>query len=144
MVRAPGEPRTLLFRPRHRLRHRLEFESVYGARMVAKQGPLTVFGLPSGRAEARLGLSVGRRVGNAVMRNALKRRIREAFRMVRPVFERSGSALDVVVVVGPHEVLEGDAYRRLLEAAGARIWKQADRRHREAGPPPVQNPGGAT
>lgn len=142
MVRASGEPRTFLFRPRHRLRHRLEFAAVYGARLIAKQGPLTIFGLPGDRAEARLGLSVGRRVGNAVVRNGAKRRIREAFRVSRPTFERPGAALDIVVVVAPHNPLEAEAYRRLLEAGGAGIWKQVDRRARNASPNPLRKDGG--
>jgi ribonuclease P protein component len=118
----------LVFRPRHRLRHKREFDAVYAARVVAKQGPLTVFGLPNGVAEARLGLSVGRRVGNAVARNAAKRRVREAFRMVRAAFERDGNALDVVVAVSPHARLGGDGYRDLMVAAAARLWKQWDKR----------------
>jgi len=134
MVRPTGEPRSLIFRPRHRLRHRQEFAAVYDARMSARQGPLTVFGMPSGRPEARLGLSVGRRVGNAVVRNGAKRRIREAFRMVRPVFERPDGALDVVVVVVAHEPLSPEDYRGFLEAAAARIWKQVDRRGRDSVP----------
>ena len=140
MGRAPGEPRTNLFRPRHRLRHRLEFDAVYAARMVAKQGPLTIFGLPTARPEARLGLSVGRRVGNAIARNAAKRRIREAFRVSRSAFERADAALDIVVVVLPHEPLEGDAYRRLLEFAATRIWKQVDRQRRDTPPNPSPTP----
>jgi ribonuclease P protein component len=118
----------LVFRPRHRLRHKREFDAVYAARVVAKQGPLTVFGLPNGLAESRLGLSVGRRVGNAVARNAAKRRVREAFRMVRAAFERDGEALDVVVAVSPHALLGGEGYRELMLAAAARLWKQWDKR----------------
>ena len=120
----------LVFRPRHRLRHKREFEAVYAARVVAKQGPLTVFGVPNGLSEARLGLSVGRRVGNAVARNAAKRRVREAFRMVRGLFEREGGALDVVVAVSPHALLGGEGYRELMAAAAARLWKQWDKRDR--------------
>jgi ribonuclease P protein component len=42
----------------------------------------------------RLGLSVGRKVGNAVVRNRWKRRIREAFRQLQPELSEG---LDLVV-----------------------------------------------
>lgn len=124
----------LTFRRRHRLGHAREFQAVYVARAVAKQGPLTVFGLPNERGEARLGLSVGRRAGGAVVRTAAKRRVREAFRMVRAEFERPGASLDIVVVVGPHDPLTGDAYHQLLRAAAKRLWKVWDRRSSDAEP----------
>lgn len=101
---------------------------MYEARAVAKQGPFTVFGLPNGRPEARLGLSVGRRVGGAVVRTRAKRSVREAFRQVRAEFERPGAALDIVVVVHAHDVLGTVEYQRLLSAAARRLWKIWDKR----------------
>lgn len=120
--------RTRVFRPRHRLRHAREFQAVFGARVVAKSGPLTVFGVPNDRPEARLGLSVGRRVGGAVARNAAKRRVREAFRVVRAEFERPGGCMDIVVAVGPHRLEAGTAYQRHLASAAARLWRLWDKR----------------
>ena len=57
---------------------------MYGAQQVTKL------------SHARIGISVSRRVGNAVVRNQWKRRLREAFRKVKTQFSAD---LDVVVVV---------------------------------------------
>jgi ribonuclease P protein component len=43
-----------------------------------------VFGHPNGLPYPRLGLSVSKRLGGAVVRNRWKRLLREAFRQVRP------------------------------------------------------------
>jgi len=56
---------------------------VYGLRQSAGDHLLVVHGRQSELRHARLGLTVSRRVGNAVVRNRWKRAIREAFRLVR-------------------------------------------------------------
>lgn len=65
-----------------------------GARV---SGPnLVLFGIPSGAGECRLGITATRKCGGAVIRNLLKRRLREVFRSMRheiPV------AMDLVVNV---------------------------------------------
>ncbi|HEY6291184.1 MAG TPA: ribonuclease P protein component [Terriglobia bacterium] len=66
-----------------RLLRRNEFRRVYqeGRRRSA---PLcTVFFRSNGLAESRLGLTVPVAVGNAVLRNRVKRRVREVFRLNR-------------------------------------------------------------
>ncbi len=71
------------FQPEDRLRTRREFEQVYAASRKAWGKGLTVF-VARGRARHhRLGLTVGRRVGKAVLRNRVKRRLREVFRLHR-------------------------------------------------------------
>ena len=59
---------------------------------------------PADPPPARLGLSVSRRVGNAVVRNGWKRRLREAFRAVRGQLP---AGQDYVVVVRAAEIPHG-------------------------------------
>lgn len=66
-----------------RLAHDNEYKAVYGARMKKTSGPLVAYSRPNGLAHYRLGLSVGRRIGGAVVRNRAKRLIREAFRLAQ-------------------------------------------------------------
>ncbi len=54
----------------------------------------TVFLLSNGLAHSRLGITVPARVGNAVVRNRIKRRLREIFRLNRPAI---AAGWDIVV-----------------------------------------------
>ena len=67
----------------YRIRRQAEFDRVYSQNVYAADRTLVVQGCTSGLPSARLGLSVSRRVGNAVVRNRWKRAIREAFRQQR-------------------------------------------------------------
>jgi ribonuclease P protein component len=93
---------------------------VYGAKVSRAAGPLVVHAAPNVLGFCRLGLSVGKRAGGAVQRNAFKRRIREAFRLVQhelPAGE--GEGLDLVVSVRAHEPREAGEYQKaLLELVG--------------------------
>lgn len=76
---------------------------------------------------SRLGLVVGRRHGNAIRRNRIKRLIREAFRRVRDEFPAS---LDMAISPRPGAALRLGALRgQLLELA-----RRADRRLRRTTP----------
>ena len=63
-----------------RLRKQSEFDRVYQHDAFAADDVLVIKGVSNDRGRTRLGLSVGRKVGNAVVRNRWKRLIREAFR----------------------------------------------------------------
>ena len=69
------------FSRRHRLTHANEFAAVFNACNSARGSRIIVHGLANGLAWSRLGLSVGRKFGNAVARSRFKRLCREAFRL---------------------------------------------------------------
>jgi ribonuclease P protein component len=92
-----------------------DFSRVYARRATAAAGSLVLYACPreDATAEARLGLSVSRRIGNAVVRNRWKRRLREAFRRVSSRLPPA----DYVVVVKTRVVPTGAAGARLVEEA---------------------------
>ena len=76
-----------------------------------KSGPLLVYSMKNNKPFTRLGLSVPKKVGNAVSRNRIKRRCREAFRT-----NANGlpSGLDIVLNVRPHDLLSVEEYASLI------------------------------
>ncbi len=87
------------FRPEDRLRQRREFLRVYqeGRRVGGRYFGL--FYLRGAGDRHRLGLTVPRQVGGAVVRNRVKRRLREIFRLNRSVL--GDNPLDLVINVYP-------------------------------------------
>ena len=88
-----AEHRRLL--PEYRIRRDADFKRTYLRRCSASDGRLLVFGEANGLAHPRLGLSVSRKVGNAVARNRWKRLLREAFRLTRAALPQG---VDLVVI----------------------------------------------
>lgn len=133
----PVQPRT--YRPRHRLSKDADYRAVYDAKIRKAHGPLLVFIKPNDRPEHRLGLAVGRRVGNAVMRGRIKRLLREAFRHERHALPVPGdsAAYDIIVSVRPHTPMPLASYRTILvdlvDRAAREHRKRVAREHPEGG-----------
>ena len=68
------------FRKSERLRLRKDFRRVFATRCSAGDETLVVYVARNGLSHSRLGMSVSRRVGPALRRNYIRRKIREAFR----------------------------------------------------------------
>jgi ribonuclease P protein component len=156
-VTPPTQPDFSLPRSR-RLSHDLEYQAVYAARMKKQRGPIIAFVAPTAQFHWRLGLAVGKRVGNAVARNTIKRALREAFRHVQhqlpllpaeldiapPILNptRRATGLDIVLSAHAHPALTAAEYQTLvleLATLAHRDWlKRAQRtaqpRDEEASP----------
>ncbi|HET9553070.1 MAG TPA: ribonuclease P protein component [Anaeromyxobacteraceae bacterium] len=101
-----------------RLRRRREFLAVQqrGARLFA--GEVLVLSQGPGTGQARIGITVSSKVGNAVERNRVKRWVREAFREIQAELP----PVDLVVVARKGAVDMGLAgARRALQGARARL-----------------------
>ena len=77
-----------------RLLKSFEFQRVYDGSVFVADDTLVIKAVSNRIGELRLGLSVSRKVGNAVVRNRWKRRIREAFRRQRGDFP---VGIDIVI-----------------------------------------------
>ena len=82
------------FPPERRVRLPAEFDRVRKTDAFAADDVLVIHGCWNDLPHSRVGLSVSRAVGNAVVRNRWKRRIREAFRKSK---DKLPTGLDIVV-----------------------------------------------
>jgi ribonuclease P protein component len=70
--------------------------------------------------QTRFGLATGKRLGGAVIRNRVRRRIREALRVMAPSFQPGWDVLIIArpaIVEADHDALVG-ALRRVLRSGG--------------------------
>ena len=110
-----------------RLRQRQEFLTCYRRGRRRHGSLLILYAFPNALAHPRLGITASRKVGGAVVRNRLKRRIREVYRRWNG---RTGlPAMDLVVHVKPaaresdFPALRGELERLLRSLRHARTGR---------------------
>lgn len=109
------------FTPEDRVRKQAEFDRIYQARVYAADDVLIINGAVNGLPRPRLGLSIGKVVGNAVVRNRWKRLIREAFRIFRAELP---IGLDLVARPQKRAIAEFEPICRSLVTLAAKIAKR--------------------
>ena len=106
---------------RGRLTRSAEFDAVYRRGRSAASRHRGAYAFPTELVEVRLGVAVSRKVGNAVVRNKLKRQLREAFDALQP----QPTQLDVVLVARPglDEAVEAQGFAWLQNEVGELVAK---------------------
>ena len=117
----PTQPQSLTFPQSRRIKAPAEFDRVYARKRSASDAVLIVYACENTLGHPRLGCSVSRKVGGAVIRNRYKRLFREAFRLNQhelPV----GVDLIVIPRPGPEPTLE------MVRQSLVKLARQAARR----------------
>lgn len=86
---------SLRFRPWEHLRRESDFRRVFARKRSVSDEWLIVYACENGLAYSRLGLSVSRKNGPAVVRNRMRRIYREAFRLKR---QELPTGLDLILI----------------------------------------------
>lgn len=109
------------FSKKQRVVHQRDFDRAFKNGRVAADDTLVMHAVRNSLEKPRLGISISRRVGNAVLRNLWKRRIREAFRLEQ---HQLPSSLDLVVRPRKGSTPEFQAIRRSIRKLSVRLARQ--------------------
>ncbi|MGH2544957.1 MAG: ribonuclease P protein component [Ardenticatenaceae bacterium] len=112
-------------RREYRLRSNADFQRVRRTGKSVANSYLVILHAPHPNVKTRFGFSIGKKLGGAVERNRLKRRLREQIRRYLEA-DRLRPGLDVVIIArtGAREADAATVRRALAELIGrAGLWK---------------------
>ena len=120
----PDADRTYRLPQLHRLKHPSAFKQVYARKRSAADELLIVYACENGLMHSRLGLSVSRKVGGAVVRNRYKRLFREAFRLMQ---HQLPTGVDLVLIPRPRQQMPSlDELKESLRKLAAQATQRLD------------------
>ena len=115
-----------------RVRKRPEFQDIQttGQRVTTRHFVLLLKAQSTPPGPPRLGITVSRKVGSAVVRNRAKRLVRAAFRATQPLWE---PGIDLVVIVrSPLEGMKHPDVVREWQGAASHIRRRMEAARRDA------------
>ena len=81
---------------RYRVRKNEEFSSIIALKRSVANAIFVVYHCPRKQEHARVGISVSKKLGNAVVRNKIKRQVRE---MIKALVDFENYPEDVIIIV---------------------------------------------
>ena len=90
-----------MLKKNYRLRKKYQFNYVYKTGKVIREPNLLLFYCPSKNKNVKIGLSVNKKVGGAVVRNRIKRLLREALRNELPLLKPN---FNIIIFAEPNIV----------------------------------------
>jgi len=109
------------FKARDRIRQDVHFRKIFARKRRASDERMVIYVADNGLTWSRLGVRANRQVGPAVLRNRIRRRLRDIFRRRRSLFPRG---LDVICVIKPgqeyHYAALATSFVRLVAKAATK------------------------
>jgi ribonuclease P protein component len=112
------------FTKQQHLRSKADFERVYDCKCKAADGVLLIFAADNTTDLSRIGLSVSKKHGSAVVRNRLKRLLREAFRTMQ---HQIPQGMDLIAIPLAKDKASLATYQESLVKLSSRLKRKIDR-----------------
>lgn len=118
------------FFPHEHLRRPQDFQATYDRRCSAADGTLILYAKENGLPHSRVGLSVSKKFGIAVIRNRIRRLLREAYRLSK---EEIPTGYDIVLIPRQAEEYSLEPFRQSLVKLAKQAIRKIERDPKPAG-----------